>query len=216
MIGITIARPLPLRPPPLPQLSRLRRRPREWASDTVITDERTLGAAIRALRDSVEAKLRSHAYLADGTTAPADQLESLHKALEELRVGWENLQAQSEQAAHEREHYAELFRLAPDAFVVTDTSGIIGELNLAAQQLLRFTPSSVMKRPLELFVAREHRTAFRTQLNAMLSVGAKTAHTWSSALGRGESPPIRVEFTVGAIRAHSGSTRLCWVLRRQA
>jgi PAS domain S-box-containing protein len=181
-----------------------------------MTDELTLGAAIRALRDSVEAKLRSHAHLADGTVAPADQLESLHKALEELRVGWENLQTQSEQAAREREHYAELFRFAPDAYVVTDTSGNITELNLAAQQLLRFTPSSVMKRPLELFVAREHRTAFRTQMSAMLSSGAKTAQTWSSALGRGESPPIRVEFTVGAIRAHSGGTRLCWVLRRQA
>ncbi|HEY6822436.1 MAG TPA: PAS domain-containing protein [Burkholderiales bacterium] len=181
-----------------------------------MTDELTLGAAIRALRDSVEARLRSHAHLADGATAPADQLESLHKALEDLRVGWDNLQAQSEQAAQEREHYAELFRLAPDAYVVTDTSGIIGELNLAAQQLLRFTPSSIVTRPLELFVAREHRSAFRTHLNAMLSAGARTARAWSSALGRGESPPVRVEFTVGAIRAHSGGTRLCWVLRREA
>jgi two-component system, OmpR family, sensor histidine kinase VicK len=181
-----------------------------------MTDALTLGAAIQALRDSVEAKLRSHAHLANGTVAPADELESLHKALEELRVGWESLQAQSEQAVREREHYVELFRLAPDAYVVTDTAGIITELNAAAQQLLRFTPSNVMKRPLELFVAREHRNAFRTQLNAVLSTAAKTAHTWPSALGRGESLPVSVEFTVGAIRARSGTTRLCWVLRGQA
>jgi PAS domain S-box-containing protein len=192
----------------------------QWANAArapiqVMTDELTLGAAVRALRDLVEAKLRSHAHLPDGSAAPVDQLESLHKALEELRVGWENLQAQSEQAAQEREHYVELFRLAPDAYVVTDMSGNVSEVNVAAQQLLRFTPLNIVKRPLELFVAREHRYAFRTQLSTMLSSGARTAVTWSSALGRGDSLPIKVEFTVGAIRTHSGVPRLCWVVRRQ-
>jgi PAS domain S-box-containing protein len=174
-----------------------------------------LGFAIRALRESVEAKLRSNAVDADGKVAPADQLDSLHRALEELRVGWENLQAQSEQVAQDREHYVELFRLAPDAYVVTDAYGMITELNFAAQKLLRFTPSNLTKKPLELFVAMEHRQAFRTNLNATLAQGTKTAQTWLSALGRGSAPALNVEFTVGTIRSHRGTIRLCWVLRRQ-
>ena len=178
-------------------------------------NERGLGFSIRALRASVEAKLRSNAADAGGQPAPAVQLDSLHRAAEEIRVAWENLQAQSDQLVQEREHYAELFRSAPDAYVVTDTYGMIGEVNLAAQELLRFTPSNLLKRPLELFVATEHRNVFRANLNATLAQGAKIARTWSGTLGRGSNPAVNVEFTVGVIRSPSGTIRLCWVLRRQ-
>jgi len=169
-------------------------------------DQPGLGAEIRALRDSVEEKLRSRG-------AEADQLDSLERALEELRVGWENLQGQSEQLTREREHYAELFRLAPEAYVVTDTYGSIGDLNLAARELLGFGSSNLVGKPLELFVTMEHRKTFRTRLNAMLAQREKTAQTWSGSLNRGNFPPLSVEFTVGAIRSHGGTVRLCWVLR---
>src|SRR3989442_1672147 len=114
-----------------------------------LPEQDDLGFAIRALRQSVEARLRSNAADEPGKAAPADQLDPLHRALEELRVGWENLQAQSEQIAQDRERYAELFRLAPDAYVVTDGYGMIGEVNLAARELLRFAPSNLVRKPLE-------------------------------------------------------------------
>lgn len=178
-------------------------------------DEPGLGSAIRALRDSVEAKLRGNAAAANGDAALPDQLDSLHAALEEFRAGWENLEAQSGQLAQDRELYAELFRSAPDAYVVTDTYGMIREVNLAAQELLRFAPSILSRRPLELFVAADHRGPFRTKLNLMLTQDPKIAQTWSSALGRGSNPVLNVEFTVGVIPSQTGTVRLCWVLRRQ-
>jgi PAS domain S-box-containing protein len=169
----------------------------------------TLGAGLRALRESVEEKLRRQN--ADDSAKP-DQLESLHRALEELRVEWESVQDQSDRLAHDRQYYADLFRLAPDAYVVTDSYGTIKEVNEAAQGLLRLSAPRLAGKPLQLFVSDEHRDLFRTSLNALLCQNLASAKTWWGTLRRGEGV-LSIEFTVAAIGDAAGNTRLCWVLR---
>jgi PAS domain S-box-containing protein len=170
---------------------------------------RELGAGLRALRESVEEKLRRQNT--DGSPKP-DQLESLHRALEELRVEWESVQEQSDRLAHDRQHYADLFKLAPDAYLVTDSSGNIKEVNLAAQKLLRLSALHLVGKPLQLFVSDAHRDLFRTSLNELLCQNVASAKTWWGALRRGEGV-LSVEFTVGTLGDAAGNTRLCWVLR---
>ena len=169
----------------------------------------TLGAELRALRESVEEKLRQQNT--DGSPKP-DQLESLHRALEELRAEWENVQEQTDRLAQDCQHYADLFRLAPDAYVVTDSYGTIKEVNEAAQALLRLSAPSLAGKPLQLFISDEHRDLFRTSLNALLCQSVASAKTWWGALRRGEGV-LSIEFTVAAIGDAAGDTRLCWVLR---
>jgi PAS domain S-box-containing protein len=169
----------------------------------------TLAAELRALRESVEEKLRRQNT--DGPAKP-DQLESLHRALEELRAEWENVHGQSERLANERQHYADLFKLAPDAYLVTDSSGNISEANVAAQKLLRLSAPHLGGKPLQLFLSEANRNPFRTKLNELLCQSTGTAKSWWGELRKGDGA-LSVEFTVAVIGDAAGKTRLCWVLR---
>lgn len=167
--------------------------------------ESDLGSAIREFRDVVERKLRKHGV-------GADDLDALRRALEELNAGWDELSAQSEYLARERAYYVELFRLAPEAYVVTDSSGAIREVNDSAQRLLRLATPFLAGKPLQLFVAPEHRAEFRAQLSALLAREPETARSWSGALRRNEGP-LAVKFTASAVQGAEGVARVCWVLR---
>jgi PAS domain S-box-containing protein len=168
-----------------------------------------LDAELRALRESVEEKLRRQNAEAQSTP---DQLESLHRALEELRVEWEHVQDQSERLANERQQYADLFKLAPDAYIVTDSFGNIRDANLAAQKLLRLSAAHLVGKPLQLFLSETNRSLFRARLSELLCQSTATAKTWWGELRRGDGI-ISIEFTVGAIEDSTANTRLCWVLR---
>jgi two-component system phosphate regulon sensor histidine kinase PhoR len=70
-------------------------------------------------------------------------VEQVRSTLEELRVIQENLAGHNvaleelqEQLARERQRYAELFDLAPDAYLVTDEQGKVLEANQSAEILL--------------------------------------------------------------------------------
>ncbi|HEV7516178.1 MAG TPA: PAS domain-containing protein, partial [Thermoanaerobaculia bacterium] len=67
----------------------------------------------------------------------------LQDALEEVQVAEEELRSQNEELLltrqaieAERLRYAQLFELAPDAYLVTDAGGRIAEANRAAAELL--------------------------------------------------------------------------------
>src|SRR5438128_2090925 len=76
---------------------------------------------------------------ADGSAAPghmltAEELQELADAMEELHVAGEELREKNDELAlaHaavdvERRRYQELFHLAPDGYLVTDTTGIATE-----------------------------------------------------------------------------------------
>jgi PAS domain S-box-containing protein len=172
-----------------------------------------LNSAIRVVRGVVEKQLRALGQL-DRPALPTE-LEALHLAMEELSAAWENLNAQSDELARERDRYAQLFQLAPDAYVVTDGAGAIREVNIAAENLLQFRSQYLTGKPFPLFLAMEDRQLFRTNLNAMLSEGTQTARNWSAGLQYGFGPRTRIELTGAPIRAVAGKFQgICWVLRR--
>ena len=50
--------------------------------------------------------------------------------------------------ARETEHYADFFRYAPDALVITDAAGRVREANEAALELLNAAPQGLLSQPL--------------------------------------------------------------------
>src|SRR5690348_15954900 len=64
-----------------------------------------------------------------------DSIEELHTAQEELLQQHAELQDTREQVEAERQSYHELFDYAPDAYLVTDLSGMIRAANRAAAQM---------------------------------------------------------------------------------
>ena len=102
----------------------------------------------------------------------AELLESKGELGEELQVAEEELRAQTEELAASRElldaeraRYRALFERAPVPYLVTDTTGNIGDANDAAARLLRVSRDRLHGKPLAVFVPPSRRRAFRTRFS---------------------------------------------------
>lgn len=97
--------------------------------------------------------------------------EELRRALEELQAIEEELRQQNEQLASaqqtlkgERQRYQDLFEFAPDAYLVTDTRGVIQEANRASLQLFQVELQWLIGKPLIPFISEADRRDFRCRL----------------------------------------------------
>lgn len=98
-------------------------------------------------------------------------LKELGVISEELQVTVDELQQQNEELAAmhaalelQVKRYHELFDGAPDAYIVTDTSGKIEEANRVAAKLLKVPQRFLVGKPLIVFVEESERQAFYTKL----------------------------------------------------
>ncbi|MCT7969818.1 ATP-binding protein [Laspinema sp. D1] len=101
-------------------------------------------------------------------------LEELHVATEELQMQNQQLLSTREQVEIERERYQQLFEEAPDPYLVTNAVGVIEEANAAAEQLFNLRRPFLRDKPLAVFVVIEDRSAFRSQLEQLRTVGPLT------------------------------------------
>jgi PAS domain S-box-containing protein len=118
--------------------------------------------------DTVHRRVRE---LTNGHGSPPEEVEHLHATLEELRVAEEELRQQNEeltaaqlQVEAERRRYQELFDLAPDAYVVTNLSGMISEANRSASRLFGIAPQFLSGKALAAYINAEDRPRFRSLL----------------------------------------------------
>jgi PAS domain S-box-containing protein len=89
----------------------------------------------------------------------AEMLEELSAAVEELEVSTEEIHGQNEALAEakkqldlESARYRDLFDLAPDGYLVTDTVGVILESNRAASEMLGTPGHFLNQKPVVVFV----------------------------------------------------------------
>jgi PAS domain S-box-containing protein len=85
-------------------------------------------------------------------------------AAEELYEQNEELIQTRNSLETERQHYQELFDFAPDAYLVTNTEGIIQEANFTAAKLLNVSKQFLVGKPMISFVSIEERQHFRSEL----------------------------------------------------
>ncbi len=83
--------------------------------------------------------------------------EELHQQNEELIQTRNCLET-------ERQYYQELFEFAPDAYLVTNTEGIIQEANFNAAKLLNVSKQFLVGKPMINFVPLEERQHLRSEL----------------------------------------------------
>ncbi|WP_199320326.1 PAS domain-containing protein [Leptolyngbya sp. FACHB-261] len=102
---------------------------------------------------------------------PPQTFLEIGRASEELQVAAEELCRQNEKLAEalhsletERQRYRNLFEFAPDGYVVIDLQGTIQEANRAAAILLNAQTQFLVGKPLSLFVAKDARQSFNTEL----------------------------------------------------
>jgi PAS domain S-box-containing protein len=94
-------------------------------------------------------------------------LEELSIAVEELQVQHEELINTNQELEWERQRYQELFEFAPDAYLVTDTKGIIKAINQVGETLFQISRNSAIGKPLAIFVEPKDHRKFYTYLSQL-------------------------------------------------
>lgn len=140
-----------------------------------MTDERhhpgsrrsRLDRHLQLTRRQLDSLVASTDKLGAGTTVE-EALAALSLTLEELEVATEELRAQNDallatrhQLERERQRFQQLFDLAPEAYVVTDTDGVVRDANRQAERLLGRRSSELRDKPLAVFVRQDERTSLR-------------------------------------------------------
>ena len=168
---------------------------------------------LRAMRDRISGLTAVDALVSSET------VEDLKVALEELRVAEEELRQQNEElsATHleldlERRRYEELFEFAPDAYLVTDPSGIVRQANRSASDLLHVSPTFLGGKALAAYIASEDRPRFRSLLSK-LGTGAES-HTTVFKLQPRKGGQLDAELTYSVSQTRQGEQRnIRWLVR---
>lgn len=128
--------------------------------------------------------------------------EEMRTSLEALDVVEDHLLEQNQQVYAERKHYYDLFQLCPDAYLVTDATGLILEANCAIAFLLNVPQAYLIRKPLAVFVASSDRPAFRTFLNHL---SQNNIQSWETNLCPRYGEPFLAKLKVSSTRDRSGA-----------
>jgi PAS domain S-box-containing protein len=147
----------------------------------------------------------------------AHQLETTNQeieiTLEELRQGNEELISSRQETERQRQRYQDLFNLAPDGYLVTDTWGVIQEANQAARLLL-VVPNErqILNQPLRCFIPLEAHQVFQTQLNQLVKL--RQSQQFEIDLQPKQGMAFSAAITVTAIQDwQSEQVRFLWLIR---
>jgi PAS domain S-box-containing protein len=183
------------------------------------TDESLQDPELRELRQAQEV-VASLAQRGGDSPPPllAEAITELETTLEELSVALHELREQNEELLEARgamevarEYYQQLFDLAPDAYVITDTKGLLRAGNQAALRLLHVPRWELPGRPLAAFVPPEDSSEFRRQMARAVEAGGRT--DWSFRLvPRGRSA-VLVAASLVAGTGLDGQPDVRWLLR---
>ncbi|MEW5861321.1 MAG: GAF domain-containing protein [Cyanobacteriota bacterium] len=139
-------------------------------------------------------------------------LEELQVALEELRSQNEELIASRQAVEAQRQHYQDLFELAPDGYLVTNSDGVILEANQAAAHLLKISQEHLLGKPLVVFVAGKDLQNFHTNLSQLLATDQVSR--WEVEIQTRQGTRFPGTFRVKAAHDSSGQVvKLHWLLQ---
>jgi PAS domain S-box-containing protein len=172
-----------------------------------VRDARSVIADRRPSADVATVAETSHAGSGDARVL----MEELNVAEEELHAQYDEILSSRERLEEERIRYLELFELAPDAYLVTDVAGTIGEANVAAQRLLGLRPDRRSRKTLVSFVIDPARQDFRQQLGELEAQCRRTTVNLALRTGRGRI--VDVEATVAPIVRADRCAGHRWLLR---
>lgn len=93
-------------------------------------------------------------------------LEELNVAIEELHTQNTSLITTRHALEVEHQKYLNLFNLAPESYIITDTKGVILEVNKATELLLKIRQNRLVNKPLVLYIASCDRANFHNQFRS--------------------------------------------------
>ncbi|MGC1395666.1 MAG: PAS domain S-box protein, partial [Coleofasciculaceae cyanobacterium] len=148
-----------------------------------------------------------------------ESLEGLSVSLQELQVAAESLRQEKEELAlsldaeaAECQRYQELFKFAPDGYLVTTKDGTITQANQTVAQLLNIAPDRLITKPLVVFVDPQERRDFYAKLSQLQK--GESLKNWQIQLQRWRDAFFTVSCTVTPIQnAENQVIGLRWQLQ---
>lgn len=170
-------------------------------------------------RDEIDDLRQRLSALIDRVDLGDDARELASEALEELAVVIEELHSQNAELIASRgaldeqtQRYRDLFETVADGYLITDTSGVIRESNLAACDMFGRPRDQVVGRPLATFIDAADRGAFYAQLSRIRHADAGGHLTVDLAVRDHETIPTNLRATRALPRAE-GESEVMWLMR---
>jgi PAS domain S-box-containing protein len=133
-------------------------------------------------------------------------------AVEDLSLQNQQLRSSREALERERQKYFELFELAPDAYFITDTHGVIREANVAASQLLAVPAQFLIGKRLPNYFEDTARKAYRHQLDQLC--GSDRSDDWEINIQPATGELTAVSISIGQIARRDKSIGgYRWIVR---
>jgi len=165
------------------------------------------------IRHAVERK-RAEDELRETILELQTTIEELKVAEEEIRQQNEELIAVREELHAEHQRYVELFECAPDGYMVTDTKGVIQEINREGARQLNVTGKNLVGKPLVIFIAEDERVTFHTLIHQMNCGSVKEMRDRRVTLQPRDDSPFQISLNIGAVcDASDNLIGLRWLLR---
>jgi len=154
---------------------------------------------------------------------PIASVADLQVAVAQLRVTEQQLRLQNEELQDFQEssrvaieRYRNLFELAPDPYLITDSSGVIQEANAAASRLLNVPLHKLRGTSIQKFITPGRRRAFRMGMQRIIA-GHKPvsgAEEWAVPFKPRRGDPVEVSIAAAGVRELDGeTTTVRWQLR---
>jgi two-component system, cell cycle sensor histidine kinase and response regulator CckA len=140
------------------------------------------------------------------------QLSGLEVVYEELEQQNDELLATREALEKQRHRYIDLFERAPFGYLVTDSLGVIEEINQAAALLLGGAPELFQGKPLSVYVGGESRADFRSLLTQARAGGEIVERRMMLARRGGGEFPAQLN-AVRDVDGEDRMVRLRWTLQ---
>lgn len=147
-----------------------------------------------------------------------ESFEVLDNALAKLQVAEKELRQQSEDlatarqaVATQRQRYENLLEFVPEAYLVTDKTGIIREANRTAAALFNIPHRFLAGKPLAMLVAQEQRRLF---LGKLSKLHGQCEQKWKICLQPRDGEIFEAIAQVATISNHGGElVAVEWILR---
>ena len=107
--------------------------------------------------------------------------------LEDLKAMWLSLRAHVDQLASERQQYLDFFEQSQEAYIVTDPTGTVVDVNGAAVDVLQRRRRHLAGKPIAAMVALDRRLEFRSRMRRIADGEPGAVRTWNTVF---ESPGL--------------------------
>lgn len=150
-------------------------------------------------------------------------LQQLNLVLEELHTAYEELDQQNQVLLDyhhtlelERQRYQDLFNLAPDGYLVTNSKGIIQDANVAIAAMLQVQQDYLVGKPLLVFFPERDHGLMHTALDNLNPEprAYPLLQTWETQLCPRQASPVPVAVTLSCSHQPNSTTAyLRWLIR---